>query len=59
MGKTASGFNNPFSIGPALKYGLIFMLVLCFTRYVQATYGGQMQMIASLIGGLIDVDAVS
>ncbi len=50
---------NPFSLRPALEFGVVFMLVLGLSRYIQAVAGHQVQMVASFIGGLVDVDAVS
>jgi uncharacterized membrane protein (DUF4010 family) len=52
-------FNNPFSIRPALQFGVVFTLVLLITRVAKhyAGYGGQ--MVVSAISGLVDVDAIS
>jgi uncharacterized membrane protein (DUF4010 family) len=54
-----STFLNPFSIGPALKFGVGFTIVLLATRVAKhyAGYGGQ--MVVSAISGLVDVDAIS
>ena len=55
----ASTFRNPFSLGPALKFGLVFTLVLFVARAAKhyLGYGGQMAVAA--ISGLVDVDAIS
>jgi uncharacterized membrane protein (DUF4010 family) len=55
----ASTFRNPFSIGPALEFGVIFTIVLLVTRMAKhyAGYGGQ--MVVSAISGLVDVTAIS
>lgn len=55
----ASTFRNPFSIGPALEFGVIFTIVLLVTRMARhyAGYGGQ--MVVSAISGLVDVTAIS
>jgi uncharacterized membrane protein (DUF4010 family) len=55
----ASTFRNPFSIHPALRFGLVFAIVLLVTRVAKnyAGYGGQ--MVVSAISGLVDVDAIS
>jgi uncharacterized membrane protein (DUF4010 family) len=54
-----STFRNPFSIRPALQFGVVFTLVLLITRIAKnyAGYGGQ--MVVSAISGLVDVDAIS
>jgi uncharacterized membrane protein (DUF4010 family) len=54
-----STFRNPFSIRPALEFGVVFTIVLLVTRVAKhyAGYGGQ--MIVSAISGLVDVDAIS
>ncbi len=54
-----STFRNPFSIGPALEFGVVFTIVLLITRFAKhyAGYGGQ--MVVSAISGLVDVDAIS
>ena len=58
-GVADSTFRNPFSIGPALEFGVVFTIVLLVTRYAKnyAGYGGQMAV--SAISGLVDVDAIS
>jgi uncharacterized membrane protein (DUF4010 family) len=55
----ASTFRNPFSIRPALEFGVVFTAVLLLTRVAQhyAGYGGQ--MVVSAISGLVDVTAIS
>jgi uncharacterized membrane protein (DUF4010 family) len=54
-----STFRNPFSIRPALEFGVVFTIVLLVTRVAKhyAGYGGQ--MVVSAISGLVDVDAIS
>ena len=54
-----STFRNPFSIRPALEFGVIFTVVLLLTRVAKhyAGYGGQ--MVVSAISGLVDVTAIS
>ncbi|MGA6970770.1 MAG: DUF4010 domain-containing protein [Candidatus Binatus sp.] len=55
----ASTFRNPFSIRPALEFGVVFTLVLLITRLAKhyAGYGGQ--MLVSAVSGLVDVTAIS
>ncbi|MGB0062545.1 MgtC/SapB family protein [Candidatus Binatus sp.] len=54
-----STFRNPFSIRPALEFGVVFTIVLLLTRVAKhyAGYGGQ--MVVSAISGLVDVTAIS
>jgi uncharacterized membrane protein (DUF4010 family) len=52
-------FRNPFSIRPALEFGVVFTIVMLVTRVAKhyAGYGGQ--MVVSAISGLVDVTAIS
>ena len=54
-----SAFRNPFSIRPALEFGVVFAIVMLVTRAAKqyAGYGGQ--MVVSAISGLVDVTAIS
>jgi uncharacterized membrane protein (DUF4010 family) len=52
-------FSNPFELGPALKFGLMFMLILTLSRAAQYWFGNVGTYISSLAAGLMDVDAVS
>lgn len=52
-------FSNPFELGPALKFGLMFMLILTLSRSAQYWFGNVGTYISSLAAGLMDVDAVS
>jgi uncharacterized membrane protein (DUF4010 family) len=56
---SASTFRNPFSLVPALKFGVVFTVVLFVARAAKSYmgYGGQMAVAA--ISGLVDVDAIS
>lgn len=54
----AAGFKNPLTLGPALKFGLVFTAILFITRGARHFFGQSGQMISSSIGGLIDTDAV-
>jgi uncharacterized membrane protein (DUF4010 family) len=54
-----STFRNPFSIGPALEFGVVFTIVLLVTRYAKNYAGYSGQMAVSAISGLVDVDAIS
>lgn len=56
---SVSAFSNPFSIRPALQFGVVYIVVVLFTQVAKhyAGYGGQ--MVVSAISGLVDVDAIS
>jgi uncharacterized membrane protein (DUF4010 family) len=55
----ASTFRNPFSLAPALKFGVVFTIVLLVVRVAQRYLGYGGQMAVSAISGLVDVDAIS
>lgn len=50
---------NPLALMPVLKFGLIFTVILFLTRAAGASAGASGVYATSLIGGLVDVDAVS
>ncbi len=50
---------NPFRLGPALKFGFLFALILFVVRWANAESGGTAVFWASAIGGSVDVDSVS
>ena len=54
-----STFRNPFSIRPALQFGVVFTIVLLVTRVAKHYAGYNGQMVVSAISGLVDVDAIS
>ncbi len=56
---STSTFRNPFSIGPALEFGVVFTLVLFITRLAKHDAGSGGQMVVSAISGLVDVTAIS
>jgi uncharacterized membrane protein (DUF4010 family) len=52
-------FSNPFEIGSALKFGLIFAVVLVASKAATRTWGAQGSYLAALLAGAADVDAVT
>jgi len=56
--EASSGFTNPFSWGPLLRFGLIFVAVLFLAKAGSFYLGSGGQKITALVGGLMDVDAV-
>jgi uncharacterized membrane protein (DUF4010 family) len=55
----ASTFRNPFSLAPALKFGVVFAAVLLVVNVAKHYLGSGGQMAVSAISGLVDVDAIS
>jgi uncharacterized membrane protein (DUF4010 family) len=53
------GLGNPFRIGPALKFGLLFVAVRLAARWATAEFGSTGAVVSSALGGTLDVDAVS
>jgi uncharacterized membrane protein (DUF4010 family) len=56
---SASSFRNPFTLGPALRFGLIVAVVTLFARAGRHYLGESGQMVVAAISGLVDVDAIS
>lgn len=49
---------NPFAWGPALRFGLLFTIVMFLSRAGTAELGGEAIYLTALVGGSVDVDAV-
>ena len=52
-------FVNPFELGPAIKFGLLFSVILLISKAAQVYLGNTGIYLASLVSGLADVDAIS
>lgn len=52
-------FANPFELGPAIKFGIIFSVVLLISKVAQIYFGDTGIYIAGLVSGLADVDAIT
>ena len=52
-------FSNPFEMGPALRFGALFVLIQIASRWAQIGFGDLGIYLSSLTGGLMDVDAIS
>jgi uncharacterized membrane protein (DUF4010 family) len=50
---------NPFELSSAIRFGLLFAVILIATKAAQTYFGGRGLFIASGVGGLTDVDAVT
>ena len=51
--------SNPFELGSALKFGLLFTVVLVASKAATKVWGAQGSYLASLLAGAADVDAVT
>ncbi len=54
-----STFTNPFELGPAIKFGLFYALILLVSRSAQMYFGDVGVYASSIFAGLADVDAIS
>jgi uncharacterized membrane protein (DUF4010 family) len=52
-------FSNPFELGPALKFGLLYALFLLVSKAMRQYLGQQGLYLSSLVAGLTDVDAIT
>ncbi|MBC2716350.1 MAG: MgtC/SapB family protein [Desulfobacteraceae bacterium] len=50
---------NPFSLGPAIKFSLFFVLILFVAKIAKIYLGDKGLYLASLVSGLADVDAIT
>lgn len=55
----AMDFSNPFELGPALTFGLLYGVVLLFSRAAQIWFGEGGVYLTSVLAGLTDVDAIT
>ncbi|HET90871.1 MAG TPA: MgtC/SapB family protein [Chloroflexi bacterium] len=51
--------SNPFELGPAVKFGLLYAIILLFAKAAQVYLGQTGVYLSSIIGGLADVDAMT
>jgi uncharacterized membrane protein (DUF4010 family) len=51
--------SNPFELGPAFGFGLLYGLVLLVTRTAQIHFGDAGIYLSSAASGLVDVDAIT
>ena len=52
-------FSNPFEISSALKFGLMFTVVMVASRFASATWGHKGTYFTALLAGSTDVDAIT
>ncbi|MEA3439298.1 MAG: MgtC/SapB family protein [Chloroflexota bacterium] len=52
-------FSNPFDLWSAIKFGILYALILVLARAAQMNFGNTGVYVSSLISGLADVDAIT
>ncbi len=52
-------FANPFELGPAVKFGLIYAVILLVSKAAQTYLGDTGVYFSSVVAGLADVDAIT
>jgi uncharacterized membrane protein (DUF4010 family) len=53
------GLSNPFELGPAIKFGLLYAAVLLITKTAELYLGDKGILFTSFFAGLADVDAIT
>lgn len=53
------GFKNPFRLGPALTFGILYAVILVITNWAESYFGDTGIYISSVVGGLAGIDAVT
>lgn len=59
LDKDTLEFSNPFDLMTAIKFGLLYAVVLIVARAAQLYLGNTGVYLSSLISGLVDVDAIT
>jgi uncharacterized membrane protein (DUF4010 family) len=57
--ESAVAVSNPFELGPAITFGLLYGVILLVSRAAQFYFGSTGVYLSSLISGLADVDAIT
>ncbi|MCK9274899.1 MAG: DUF4010 domain-containing protein [Syntrophales bacterium] len=52
-------FSNPFELGPAITFGVVFSIILVISRAAQVYMGEAGIYLSSIFAGLADVDAIA
>jgi uncharacterized membrane protein (DUF4010 family) len=52
-------FSNPFELGPAVKFGLLYAVILLVSKAAQTYLGDPGVYLSSILAGMADVDAVT
>jgi uncharacterized membrane protein (DUF4010 family) len=51
--------SNPFELGPAIKFGLLYAVILLVSKTAQVYLGPTGLYLSSILSGLADVDAIT
>ena len=51
--------SNPFELGPAITFGLLYGLILLISRAAQMYFGDAGVYLSSIVSGVADVDAIT
>jgi uncharacterized membrane protein (DUF4010 family) len=57
--KDETKFSNPFEIGPAIRFGLLYAIILLIARAAQVYLGDIGIYASSIVAGLADADAIA
>lgn len=57
--ESEDNFTNPFELGPALTFGVIYMAILLATNFARLYFGDTGIYLSSIVSGLADVDAIT
>lgn len=52
-------FSNPFALGPAIKFALLYAVILLVARTAEMYLGDAGVLASSIVAGLTDVDAIT
>jgi uncharacterized membrane protein (DUF4010 family) len=52
-------FSNPFELGPALRFGAMYAVVLVISRAAQVNFGDVGVYLSSVVSGIADVNAIT
>jgi len=52
-------FSNPFELGPAVKFGLLYAVILLLSKAAQMYLGNTGVYLSSVVAGVADVDAIT
>lgn len=50
---------NPFELGPAIQFGLLYGVILFISRTAQLYFGDSGVFVSSIVSGVADVDAIT
>ncbi len=57
--KNVEKLKSPFSLAPALKFGILFAAVLFVSKFASVEFGDRGLYLTSLFSGMVDVDAIT